>query len=189
MPPAEVLSRLDDVDDVVERINTSTTLVRSRLDTRTHCKAFLMTEEILSYTHPFRTPPCRVSVFSGGAEARIVRGNTHGSIINDRDGVSLTLNSSGLRKASGNGEKGEGDAKRNPDGTPISYAWINFEIRAYQPSSFFISLNMNANLCYNIVTQNLRYEVLDRKSINKITFIRIESHVKRFKILYEMIKY
>jgi len=145
-----------------------------------------MTEEILSYTHPFRTPPCRVRVFSGGAEARIVRGNTRGIIINDRDGVSLTLNSSGLRKTSG--ERGKGDAKRNPDGTPISYAWINFEIRAYQPSSF-ISLNMNANLCYNIVTQNLRYETLDCKSNNKITFIRTESHVKRFKKLYEIIKY
>lgn len=33
-----------------------TTVVPPRLETRTHCKAFLMTEEILSYTHPFRTP-------------------------------------------------------------------------------------------------------------------------------------
>lgn len=34
---------------------TRTTVARPRLETRTHCKAFLMTEEILSYTHPFRT--------------------------------------------------------------------------------------------------------------------------------------
>lgn len=56
--PAEVLSRHDDVDDVV----IATTLVRSRLDTRIHCRAFLMTEEILSYTHPFRTPRWREDV-------------------------------------------------------------------------------------------------------------------------------
>ena len=42
-----------------------------RLETRTHCKAFLMTEEILSYTHPFRTPRLQRERFvSGGGEPK-----------------------------------------------------------------------------------------------------------------------
>lgn len=46
--------------------------VASCLETRTHCKAFLMTEEILSYTHPFRTPRLQRERFvSGGVNLRI----------------------------------------------------------------------------------------------------------------------
>ena len=42
-----------------------------RLEIRTHCKAFLMTEEILSYTHPFRTPRLpRERFVSGGGEPK-----------------------------------------------------------------------------------------------------------------------
>lgn len=64
--PAKVLSRLADLDDVVARCLVVTTLVRPRLEARTHCKAFLMTEEILSYTHPFRTPRYRDGRFVPG---------------------------------------------------------------------------------------------------------------------------
>lgn len=45
---------------------TRTTVARPRLETRTHCKAFLMTEEILSYTHPFRTPRLQRERFVSG---------------------------------------------------------------------------------------------------------------------------
>lgn len=91
------MSRLDDIVDVAARHVTATTLVRSRLETCTHCKAFLMTEEILSYTYPVRTPRCRERCFvSGDAEAK--DHTRKRDIINDRDGVSLALNSSGLHE-------------------------------------------------------------------------------------------
>lgn len=84
-----------------------------------------MTEEILSYTHPFRTPRCRESVLSPGMpKLRIARGNAVGregstegreSIINDRDGVSLALNFSGLHEE--NYDKRS--AKGYPDGITL----------------------------------------------------------------------
>lgn len=108
------MSGVDDAYDVTALVGTATTLVRPRLEIRTHCKAFLMTEEILSYTHPFRTPRCRGSAFCsrGYAEAKDLartrkRGpEGEGGIINDRDGVSLALNSSWFARGNTSADKG-----------------------------------------------------------------------------------
>ena len=59
-----------DSSERISRDSTGSILFLSRLEIRTHCKAFLMTEEILSYTHPFRAPRCRGNVLSGECEPK-----------------------------------------------------------------------------------------------------------------------
>lgn len=69
---AKVLSHGDTRRGASPRLTIRTRVVRPRLETRIHCKAFLMTEEILSYTHPFRTPRLQRERFvSGGVNLRI----------------------------------------------------------------------------------------------------------------------
>lgn len=68
----KVLSHGDTRRGATPRLTIRTRVVQPRLETRIHCKAFLMTEEILSYTHPFRTPRLQRERFvSGGVNLRI----------------------------------------------------------------------------------------------------------------------
>lgn len=87
-------------EDEISRVSRGSKHFQPRLETRTHCKAFLMTEEILSYTHPFRTPRCRGNVLSGECEAKDRDG---GGSLTGSGNVSLALNSSSCTQVSTRG--------------------------------------------------------------------------------------